>query len=277
MKKVLALAIALIIITSLAACSGTQAPSGNENTTSNSQAEQQSNNDASKSGSIATPAEFSEYIKAFIDLNHYTPSNPDDTHCGFSLNTDFYPNYKDSKNVHLLNDENVVLDGGTKICLGMQMTEFSHQGWSFKEESAAGKELKPNVEGNADLVYTGKEIDATIRNNTEKEIKYSEGIVRGFSFELFDKDSNYTQPLKTAVVYSIDGKVNNTSGLKNVIEAFGEPYHIFYGITRAGTDKAFARIELEYKDQYDNGEHTMMIVCSGDGSKVVEVNFTADR
>lgn len=263
MKKASALLLALILIALLAACGNKSAGNSAGNTPTE------------VSDSITTPAEFSGFIKNYITMDHYMANTPGDDHCGFTLKNEFYPAYQKSSTAHLLDDDKVVLDNGTRIGIGMTVPEFTKQGWKFKNDSEAARELKPNVEsgGSTEFVYNGKAIKANVRNYTEQTITHSDGIVKGFSFELYDKDANYANPLDTAVDFSIDNKVKKDSDLKKTLDAFVEPYSIRYLIVNRDNGKSFARIELEYRDQYEDGEREMTIALDGKGSKIIEVDY----
>ena len=275
-KKVLVLLLTLAVAAVSVGCGSQNSTSNSEksnNTTSGVSSAVDSNTPASKnsnSGKKMTVDEFNTFIKDYVDISHYHDSGSDDTRVSLALENQYAPKYQTSKDIHLFSDKGFTIDGDTNVKMDMKMSELIDQGWSFANEAANEDVLGANLINTSFFIKKdGKELNVSSVNYEDKEVKYPETCLYSIECPIYSSDYNYAEKSKNAVDFDFDGKINQTSNLKDFISALGEPDSIMYSCNGddIGTAKyGDASILLTYRDS-GQGEYDFRLSC--DGSKVV--------
>ena len=273
MKKILAILLTVLMICLLVACGNSNdtgsvsAPDGgvasdDYPTVSGDNDPQAGANDADSDGGVFDLTAFPNFIKQYIDLSHYK-LNEYDASLKYSILDDFKGAYQKSFDVRLLSSP-IKLEGDTVIYSGMSYADFTAQGWKLVRESAVDIEIEPHkMLTGLYSAYNGKEIRVLWANGTEATVTLPDTTVGSFDLELYDDNDHYLTQKASATDFIIEGKINNNSGLKDIIEALGEPSEVLYSV-----NKDNSCIELEY---YDTGAESLQFYLSSNGDTIYRV------
>ena len=272
MKRILTVLLAAAMVLSFAACGnssgeGSSASSG-ANTDDSSKSDSSSSGNASASSDTSSSAQvtnievdkFPEFIGQYIDVGHYDEKKEDD-YIYYSKKQEYEQEYETSRDVHLLKSP-IGLESNTKIYNGMSYADFSAQGWKPVEQAPLDIEIEPHkyLGKSIEYEYNGKTIEINWGNKTDSTVKLSNAAVERFTIKRYDKLNNYRTPISSATDFLIEGKINGSSGLKEIIETLGEPKTISYSY-----GKTTSVIDLHYDEWTGSGPQ---FTLSSDGKTI---------
>ena len=261
MKKGLALLLAIVILCSLAACGSSSSAGSDSDSGSGSSTKDSSQGELKGTGSPVPISNerigvFKDYIEEYIDAEHYGEPECSDNYYVLMLNDEYRTNTEQKFS------NNMTIDGDTNVYMDMKVSELLGQGWSLN-----GIEPDDELEANTvtpELYLVKDEKVVTIRcaNYGESEITYQDAQVLEMNLYLYTIASGYTVPTGGSVEFDFQEKINNASGLGDIISALGEPDKIEYR-EEGPIDNKTKLIKIDYQ-----GDVFLHLSLSSDGKTI---------
>lgn len=213
-----------------------------------------------------TPTEYKDFLKDYINTDHYKESTVDEDTYTISLKDEYY------KEPQLFSNRDIKINNDTTVTLRMKYQKLIDQGWSFADDSDKDEEFPAHASGMGPVMTkNGKEIKTAATNNESSPVKYPNALIDDITIIFYKSEYNYRDKNEAAVDFSLDGKVDNNTNLKSLVDTLGEPKIVRYRKSGDNIDVDEIRkssVELTYQDS----GFRYLFTFSSDGSKMISFN-----
>lgn len=271
MKKLLSCVLVLAFVISMTACNvsfstgsssqpdSSSSQSGSDSSLSSSDSESSSTN--AGGSKFMTPTEYKDFLKDYINTDHYEELTFDEDAYQISLKDEY------NKEPQLFSSREIKVNNDTTVTLGMKYQELIDQGWSFYDDSYNNKEFSAHASGmGPTMKKNGKDLKNTASNSGSSPVKYPDASVKGIDIYYYDGDEKN----EAAIDFSLDGKVDNNTDLKSLIDTIGEPRYVYYSVFRSSSDGQIERASATLT--YEDSGYKYEFVFLSDGSEMRSFN-----
>lgn len=278
MKRLIALAMTLVLLLSvLSACGNApEAPVTNDTPVVEPDTPSNDANDvpdespaSSQTNSITSKEAFIETVESLVDVSLYDWSSSESDS---SSNYSYYIKSENETNYDL--DYSITLSDGSTFTLPISFAEMKELGWTLQESSQSDAQMDPGYMSWGYCENTsGQELYISAYNPGEEIISFGECSVCEVEFSLFDTFENPPEPYENTPGFTICGSITQDSTLEDIISVLGAPSSLDYFIYKddSGNYKS-STIYVEYVQEsspYSNLEFEI----SGDGNYIMTMEY----